>query len=61
MDFYSFDKEHASDNVKYKTKERYPEKVFIWLALSSKSISTAFIGTTKDPAILPPTFVLINI
>ena len=26
--FYAFDKEDASNNVKYKTKESYPEKDF---------------------------------
>ena len=39
-----FDKEHALDNVKCKTKENYPKNGLI---LSSKSISTTFIGTTK--------------
>ena len=34
-DFYSFDKEHAPDKVKYKTKEKYPKHVLIWLALSA--------------------------
>ena len=45
VDFYAFDKEHASDKVKYETKKKYPKKVFICLAVSSKGISTPFIGT----------------
>jgi hypothetical protein len=50
--FYSFDKEHAHpDDVKYKTIEKYPKKFLVWLALSSKDISTPFIGTTKGSAI----------
>ena len=28
VSFYALDKEHASDNVKYKTKEKYPKKDF---------------------------------
>ena len=51
VDFYVFDKEHAPDSVKYKTKEKYPKEVLVWLALSAKGISTPFIGTTKGPAI----------
>ena len=47
----AFDKEHASDNVTYKAKEKYPKNVLVWLALSSKGISTPFIGTTKGSAI----------
>ena len=49
--FYAFDKEHASDNVKCKTKEKHSKTVLVWLALSSKGISTHFIGTAKGPAI----------
>ena len=49
--FYAFHKEHAPDSVKYKTKEKYPKKVLVWLALSAQGSSTAFIGTTKGPAI----------
>jgi transposase len=49
--FYSFDKEHAPDNVKYKTKEKYPKKVLVWLAISAKGTSTPYIGNTKGPAI----------
>ena len=49
--FCVFDKEGASDNVKYKTKEILPKKVLVWLGLSSKGISTPFIGTTKGPAL----------
>ena len=49
--FYAFDKEHAPDSVKYKTKEKYPKRVLVWLALSAKGILTSSIGTTKGPAI----------
>ncbi|CAF4988857.1 unnamed protein product, partial [Rotaria sp. Silwood1] len=49
--FYSFDKEHVPDNVKYKTKEKYSKKVLVWLSLSAKGISKPFIGTAKGPAI----------
>ena len=49
--FNAFDKEHASDNVKYKIKQNYSRKVFVWLTLSSKGISTPFIGTTKGSVI----------
>ncbi len=49
--FYTSDKEHTPDHVKYKQKEKYEKKILVWLALSAKGISTPFIGTTKDPAI----------
>ena len=49
--FHAFDKEHASDKVKYKIKEKYLKKVLVWLALSSKGISILFIGTAKGRAI----------
>jgi len=49
--FYTFDKQYAPDNVKYKPKEKYEKKVLVWLALSAKGISTPFIGTTKGPAV----------
>ena len=57
VSFYAFDKEHTSDNVKHKTKEKYPKKVFVWLALLSKGISTSLIGTRKGPAIPADTYV----
>ncbi len=49
--FYSFNKKYAPDNVKYRSKEKYPKKVLVWLALSAKGISTPFIVTTKGSAI----------
>lgn len=37
--------------MKYKTKEKYPEKVLVWLALSAIGISKPYIDGTKGPAI----------
>lgn len=49
--FYSSDKENASPDVKYKSKQKFEPKILVWLALSSKGISAPYIGTTKGPAI----------
>ncbi|CAF3737448.1 unnamed protein product [Rotaria socialis] len=49
--FYAFDKEDVPDSVKYKTKEKYPKKFLVWLALPAKGISKPYIGGTKGPAI----------
>ncbi|CAF2010727.1 unnamed protein product [Rotaria magnacalcarata] len=49
--FYAFDKEDVPDSVKYKTKEKYPKKVLVWLALSVKGISKSYIDRTRCPAI----------
>ncbi len=48
--FYTFNEEHAQDNLKYKRKEKH-EKKLLWLVLSAKGILTLFIGTTKGPAV----------
>ncbi|CAF2619642.1 unnamed protein product [Rotaria sp. Silwood2] len=55
--FYSFDKKHAPDHVKYKTKEKYPKKVLVWLALSAKGFSKPFIGTAKGPAVTDDVYI----
>ena len=59
--FCAFDKEHVSDNVKYKTKEKYPKKIFVWLAMSSKGISQNLLLVLEMVQLLPPTFILINV
>ena len=61
VDFCAFDKEHVSDNVKYKTKEKYAKKVFIWLAMSSKDISQHLFLVLGMVQSLSPTFILINV
>ena len=49
--FYSSNKENTSDDVKFKSKQKFEPKILVWLALSCKGISTPFIGTTKGPAV----------
>ena len=49
--FCVFDKEDASNNVKYIQKRNIQNSVFVWLALLSKGISTPLSDTRKDPAI----------
>ena len=39
------------DDVKFKSKQKFEAKILVWLALSSKGISTPFIGTTNGPAV----------
>ena len=55
--FYSFDKEHASDNVIYKTKGKYPKKTLGWLALSAKGISTPYVSNTKGSVIISDRYI----
>ena len=37
--YYTNDKEKCSDDVRFVGKEKYPKKVLVWLAFSSKGIS----------------------
>ena len=50
-DFYSSNRENTPDDVKFKSKQKFESKILVWLGLSSKGISTPFIGTTKGPAV----------
>ena len=50
-DFYSSNKENTPDDVKFKSKQKFKLKILVWLALSSKQISTSVIGTTKGSAV----------
>ena len=49
--FYSCNKQTSPPDVRFKLKEKFAPKVFVWLALSSKGVSAPYIGKTKDPAI----------
>ena len=49
--FYSSNKENTPDDVKFKSKQKFEPKILVWLVLSSKGISTPFIGTTKGSAV----------
>ncbi|CAF0962944.1 unnamed protein product [Rotaria magnacalcarata] len=49
--FYSSDKEKTPPDVKYKSKQKFEPKILVWLTLSSKGISTPYIGRTKGPAV----------
>ena len=48
--FYSSNRENTPDNVKFKSKQKFEPKILVSLSLSSKGISTPFIGTTKGSA-----------
>ena len=49
--FYYSNKESTPDDVKFKFRQKFEPKILVWLSLSSKGISTPFIGTTKGPAV----------
>ena len=49
--FYSYNKECAPTNDKFKSKQKFPSKILVWLALSSNGISQPYIVKTKGPAI----------
>ena len=49
--FILLTKKTPPDDVKFKSKQKFEPKILVWLSLSSKGISTPFIGTTKGPAV----------
>ena len=49
--FILLTKKRPQDEVKFKSEQRFEPKILVWLSLSSKDISTPFIGTTKGPAV----------
>lgn len=49
--FYTADVQGAPTDVKFKSKEKFAPKILVWLAVSSKGISTPYVRTTKGPAI----------
>jgi hypothetical protein len=55
--FYTSNKENTPPGVKYKCKQKFAPKILVWLALSSKGISTPYIGTTKVPAVTGDVYV----
>jgi transposase len=55
--FYSDNKEEAPIDVKFKPTEKFPPKILVWLALSSKGISQPYIGKTKNYSINAETYI----
>ena len=49
--FYTNDQDETPNNVKFKATSKFPKKILVWLALSSKGISQPFIGKCGGPAI----------
>lgn len=49
--YYSDDKEKCPDDVRFVGKEKYPKKVLVWVAFSSKGISKPLIRPSKSEAI----------
>jgi len=41
--FWSRDHQSAPDHIKYKQKEKFPQKVLVWVAISERGISEPFI------------------
>ena len=48
---YTNDKEKCSDDVRFVGKEKYPKKVLVWLAFSSKGISVLLFRSSTSEAI----------
>lgn len=42
--FYSSDRSSTSCEIKYKSKEKFPPKIMVWIAISEKGKSQAFIA-----------------
>ena len=49
--FYTQDVRTAPDNVRFKSKEKFPKKILVWMAISSKGVSKPYIGSVGGPAI----------
>ena len=59
--FYTSDKDGTPPEVKYKDKQKFERKILVWLALSSKGISTPHIRTTTGPAVNVDVYILENV
>lgn len=55
--YYTTDHESTPNDVRFKSKEKFPPKVLVWLALSEKGISQPFVNTVKGPAIDGNTYI----
>ena len=58
--FYTENKENTDPNVQYRTQDKYPKKVMVWVAISEAGVSecfqayrTAMTGTTYREQCLP--------
>lgn len=49
--FYSSNKLHTPNHVKFKQKEKFELKVLVWLAFSNQGVSQPYIRTTKGVAV----------
>ena len=49
--FYTNDINKCPDKVRFKGKEKFPKKILVWVALSSRGISEPLIGTSKSESI----------
>jgi hypothetical protein len=49
--YYSNDKRTCPDSVRFAGKEKYPNKILVWLALSERGISKPIIRPSKSEAI----------
>ena len=54
--FYTDDIKECPDDVKFKGKEKFPQKVLVWLAISEKGLSEPFIATSKSFSINQNTY-----
>lgn len=49
--YYSNDKSTCPDNVRFAGKEKFPQKVMVWIAISDRGISEPLIRPSKSEAI----------
>lgn len=49
--FYTRNVDETPDEVKYKTKTKFPEKVLVWCAISEAGVSRPYIGRVRGEAV----------
>src|SRR5690242_19033186 len=54
--FYTNDIRQCPDIVKFKGKEKFPQKVLVWIAISEKGLSKPLIVTSKSFSINQDTY-----
>ncbi|KAJ8952585.1 hypothetical protein NQ318_004132 [Aromia moschata] len=49
--FYTNNLEECPDNVKFKTKAKFADKILVWCAISNRGISRPFVGRVRGEAL----------
>jgi hypothetical protein len=55
--YYSNDKSKCPENVRFAGKEKFPNKILVWIAISERGMSTPFFRPQKSVAIKSPIYI----